>query len=149
MLGQGSRVSDRVLTQLLTEMDGLVRLEGVTIIAATNRPDVLDKALLRPGRMDKLIFITPPDDQTRREIFNIKSKEMPFNDIDLELLVQYTKGFSGAEVVSVCHESAMTALHEDINSEKIEMRHLKLAIEKITPQLTDDVMKFYTEFNKK
>ena len=108
-------VSDRVLTQLLSELDGIEKLDDVTIVAATNRPDIIDPALLRPGRIDKLIYVPLPDQETRRQIIDLKLKKLPTsneaeNSIDVEGLVSRTLGFSGAEVCALCDEAAMLAL---------------------------------------
>ena len=107
-------VSDRVLTQLLTELDGVEKLDDVTIVAATNRPDIIDPALLRPGRIDKLIYVPLPDQETRKQIIDLRLEKLPTNapenSIDVEELVSRTLGFSGAEVCALCDEAAMTAL---------------------------------------
>ncbi|KAI6653261.1 Spermatogenesis-associated protein 5-like isoform X2 [Oopsacas minuta] len=147
--GQGSRVSDRVLTQLLTEMDGLERLEGVTVVAATNRPDLMDKALLRPGRMDRLIYIPIPDTVTREEIFRIKLSKMACEpDLILSGLIELSAGFSGAEIVNVCEEAAMICLQENIESKQIEQQHLEKAVKNLKPQITKEMKEFYEGFTK-
>lgn len=142
-------MSDRVLTQLLTEMDGLERLEGVTVVAATNRPDLIDKALLRPGRMDRLMYIPIPDSVTREEIFRIKLAKMSCEpNLELSGLVAASAGFSGAEITNVCEEAAMICLQEDINSKQIKQQHLQLAVASLRPQVTAEMTKFYEDFTK-
>ena len=96
-----SGVGDRVLAQLLTEMDGIESLKDVTVVAATNRPDMIDKALLRPGRLDRIVYVPLPDEATRREILQLKFNRMPIHEeVMLDWLVSSTQGYSGAEVKS-------------------------------------------------
>lgn len=127
-------VSDRVLAQLLTEMDGIESLTQVVIVAATNRPDKIDPALLRPGRLDSLIYVPLPDCNARREIFRIRTKNMPLQeDIDVEELVSKTNGYSGAEVTAICTEAGLSAMAEFLandppddrdDGEKVSCRHV-------------------------
>jgi transitional endoplasmic reticulum ATPase len=108
-----SHVSERVISQLLTEMDGLEELRGVTILAATNRMDIIDPALLRPGRFDLLLHIPPPDKEARAEIFRIHAKRSPLaKDVSLEELIGETEGWSGADIEAVCREAIMTAIRK-------------------------------------
>ena len=102
--GGGSKVGERVLAQLLTEMDGVVSLTGVTVVAATNRPDMIDKALLRPGRLDRVVYVSLPDLATRRQVLDIHTRSMPLAEgVDLEQLALDTEGYSGAELAAVCN----------------------------------------------
>ncbi|KAJ3615696.1 hypothetical protein Zmor_012369 [Zophobas morio] len=105
-------VADRVLTQLLNELDGVEPLKNVTFLAASNRPDAIDPALMRPGRIDRILFVAPPDESSRREIFTIHLKKMPndLTDVEVDELARKTSFFSGAEIVAVCREAAMEAL---------------------------------------
>ncbi len=106
-----SGVTERVISQLLTELDGLETLQNVVVIAATNRPDILDPALLRPGRFDRLIYVPAPDDGSRTQILQIHTKIMPLaSDIDLAFLTKATKGYSGADIQAMCNEAAMNAV---------------------------------------
>ncbi|MGC9097128.1 MAG: ATP-binding protein, partial [Infirmifilum sp.] len=99
LVSTDSGVTERVVSQLLTEMDGLERLEGVVVIAATNRPDIIDPALLRPGRFDRLIYVPPPDEKARLEIFKVHTKRMPLaEDVDLAELAKRTEGYTGADI---------------------------------------------------
>ena len=99
----GSDVADRVLTQLLTEIDGVEALTDVTVVAATNRPDRIDAALLRPGRLDRIVYVPLPDAETRREILQIHFAKTPVaDDVDIEELVERTEKYSGAEVGPHC-----------------------------------------------
>jgi transitional endoplasmic reticulum ATPase len=142
-----SGVTDRVISQLLTEMDGLEELRDVVVIAATNRPDLIDPALLRPGRFDRLIEIPLPDKNARLEIFRIHTRKKPLSeDVSLEKLAEMTEGFTGADIAAVCETASMLAIREHIEkykdekvaSEKadelkITMKHFEEAMSKIKP----------------
>ncbi|XP_074646714.1 ATPase family gene 2 protein homolog A-like [Tubulanus polymorphus] len=146
----GSNVGDRVLAQLLTEMDGVESLVDVTVIAATNRPDMVDKALMRPGRIDRVVYVPLPDKQTRRAIFEIKFRKMPVDDdVIADELVERTENYSGAEVTAVCNEAALFALQEDINAQSIQMKDFKHALDVVKPRTTKSMINFYTEFQQK
>ena len=121
-----SHVTERVISQILTEMDGLEELRDVTVIAATNRPDIIDPALLRPGRFDRLIYIPPPDKEARKEIFRIHTRKKPLaNDVDLDELAEKTEGYTGADIAAVCNEAVMAAIREYINKGKVNKKKLK------------------------
>ncbi len=108
-----NRVTDRIVNQLLTEMDGLEELADVVVIAATNRPDILDPALLRPGRFDRKIYVPPPDEEARYEIFKVHTRGMPLaEDVDLKELAERTKFYTGADIEAVCKEAAILAMRE-------------------------------------
>ncbi|RLE42284.1 ATPase, partial [Candidatus Woesearchaeota archaeon] len=109
-----SGVTERVVNQLLTEMDGLIELHDVIIIAATNRPDRLDTAILRPGRFDRIILCPVPDEKSRLEILKIHTKDMPLKGVNLKELAKKTEGFVGADIEALCREAGMLALREDI-----------------------------------
>ena len=107
--------ADRVLNQLLTEMDGMTAKKTVFIIGATNRPDIIDPALLRPGRLDQLIYIPLPDDASRLQIFKACLRKSPVSrDVDLLALARYTVGFSGADITEICQRSCKYAIRENI-----------------------------------
>jgi len=142
----GTRVSETVVSQLLTEMSGLEELKGVVVIAATNRPDIVDPALLRPGRIDRFVLISPPNAKARLEIFKIHTKDMPLKGVDLKELADKTEGFSGADIESLCREAAMTALREDIKAKNVEKKHFDEVLKKTTPSLTRDVQMHYEKF---
>jgi len=98
-----SGVTERVISQLLTEMDGLETLQNVVVIAATNRPDILDPALLRPGRFDRLIYVPAPDDDSRLQALKIHTKSVPLaKDVDVTSFAKILKGYSGADVQAMC-----------------------------------------------
>jgi transitional endoplasmic reticulum ATPase len=144
-LGFGdSVVTERVITQLLTEMDGIQSLENVVVLASTNRPDMLDPALLRPGRFDRLIYVPPPDYEARLEIFKVHTRNMPLaEDVDLQQLAKMTEGYSGSDIEAVCREAGMLALRENINAERVEMRHFVEALKRVYPSITEDMVKSY------
>ena len=147
---EGSRAVERVLNQILTEMDGLEELQGVMVIGATNRPDILDPALLRPGRFDRLVYVRPPDKKSRVAIFKIHTRDMPLaDDVDIDVLAELTEGYVGADIEAICREAVMLALREDLNVEKIEMRHFEEALKKIRPSVSESMLSFYERFEEK
>ncbi|XP_043801916.1 ATPase family protein 2 homolog isoform X2 [Apis laboriosa] len=146
----GSNVQERVLAQLLTELDGVTALGSVTLVAATNRPDKIDKALLRPGRLDRIIYVPLPDYETRQEIFDIKLRNMPIaEDVQIQDLVDLTEGYSGAEIQAICHEAAIKALEEDLNATIITKEHFKAALAIITPRTPPSLINLYNDYINK
>ena len=144
-----SGVSERVISQLLTEMDGILSLEDVVVIAATNRPDIVDPAVLRPGRFDRLIYVPEPDERSRLQIFEIYTKGMPLTkDVDISQLANATRGYSGADIEALCRESALLALRRNINSTEVSMEDFKKAMEKIGPSILPDMEAWYKSFLK-
>lgn len=147
--GEGSNVSERVLTQLLTELDGVESLNDVTLVAATNRPDVIDKALMRPGRIDRIIYIPLPDLKTRSEIFRIQLRNTPLAlGVNIDDVVTQTEGYSGAEITAVCREAALAALQENINAVNVGHRHFIQALETIKPRISSDLICYYAKFQE-
>ena len=139
-----SHTSERVLNQLLTEMDGLESLRDVVVIAATNRPNLLDPAILRPGRFDRLVYIGSPDRKGRLKIFRIHTKGTPlYENVNLEALADETEGYVGADIESVSREAVMIALRENFDIEYVEMRHFKEALKKVKPTITENIAQFY------
>ncbi|KAM1080738.1 hypothetical protein ACFX1X_015616 [Malus domestica] len=117
-VGDAGGAGDRVLNQLLTEMDGMNAKKTVFIIGATNRPDIIDPALLRPGRLDQLIYIPLPDEASRLQIFKACLRKSPISkDIDLAALARYTHGFSGADITEICQRACKYAIREDIEKD--------------------------------
>ena len=115
-------------------MDGLEELEDVAIIAATNRPDILDAGLMRPGRFDRHIEVAEPDEEARISIFKVHTKGMPLaDDVDIKKLAKSTEGYVGADIEAVCREAAMLALREDLEASEIPNKYFKEAIEKVKP----------------
>ena len=136
--------SERVLNQLLTEMDGLEIHKDVVVIAATNRPNLLDPAIIRPGRFDRLVYLGTPDRRGRLKIFKIHTKNTPLSkDVDLENLADITEGYVGADIESVCREAVLIALRENFGIEMIEMRHFSEALKKVKPTITENIAQFY------
>ena len=129
-----SGVTKRVVNQLLTEMDGLEELEDVAIIAATNRPDILDAGLMRPGRFDRHIQVKEPDEEARLAIFKVHTKDMPLaKDVDLNKLAKNTDGYVGADIEAVCREAAMLTLRDNLEASEIPYKYFKEAIDKVKP----------------
>ena len=148
-MSSDSNVTERVISQLLTELDGLIELKDIIVIAATNRPDIVDPALLRPGRFDRLIYVNPPNQKGRLEIFKIYTRDMPLaSDVVLKELASITEGFVGSDIESLCREAGMLALRENFDIESVTMEHFKVALEKIKPTVTPDVAKYYEKITE-
>ncbi len=145
--GSDSHVTERVISQLLTEMDGLEVLSNVIIIAATNRPDIIDAALLRPGRFDRLLYVPPPDKEARMQILKIHTSKKPLSDdVNIDALANQTEGYTGADIAALASAAVMLALREHIekykdpknaesakNELKVHMKNFEEAMKKIRP----------------
>jgi len=128
----GVKVTERMVNQLLTEMDGVESLERVIVIAATNRPDILDEALLRPGRFDVIVEIPLPDKESRLDILKIHTKEMSLKDVDVEKLVDETEGFSGADLKALAREAGLNAIRKNLDkTEYVTYQDFKEALNKV------------------
>ncbi|XP_070505102.1 ATPase family gene 2 protein homolog A [Chironomus tepperi] len=146
----GSSVKERVLAQILTEMDGVNALKNVIIIAATNRPDLIDTALMRPGRLDRIVYVKLPDLDARREIFKIKLQNIPVaSDVDVETLVYKTEGYSGAEIEAICKEAALKALELSFDIKEIAMSCFMHALDIIKPRTSPELLKIYREYENR
>jgi transitional endoplasmic reticulum ATPase len=122
-----SHVSENVVSQILTEIDGLEELHDVLIIGATNRLDIVDEALLRPGRFDRIIEVPKPDARGRKNIFEIHTKKKPLaSDVDIAKLVEITDGFSGAEIAAVCNRAAIAALKRHVGGKTETIKDIKI-----------------------
>jgi transitional endoplasmic reticulum ATPase len=141
-----SQVTDRILNQLLTEMDGLEELHDVVVIGATNRPDMVDPALLRPGRFDRIILLDIPDEKARLEIFKIHTKAMHLKDVELDELARKTEGYVGSDIDGVCREAAILALRQDIKAKEVTKKDFSAALKKVSPSVNPDVVKAYAAF---
>jgi len=141
-------VTEKVLSQFLTELDGLESMKDIVVIAATNRPDILDPALIRPGRIDRILLVPAPDEKTQIEILKIYTKKMPLatNLTVEEIHAIIDEGFSGADIETLCREAAMHALRENIRARKITFDHFKEARKEIHPTITPEILKWYEEF---
>lgn len=148
--GHGEAGGDRVLTSLLNEIDGIEALKDVIILAATNIPDQIDSALMRPGRLDRLLYVSPPDGEARKQIFEIQFGKMSIaKDVDIERLTQLTKGCSGAEVVGLCQEAGLVAMNEDIGAENISMDNFLVALTNVKKIITKEMLEYFDEFSRK
>ncbi|MBI4918540.1 CDC48 family AAA ATPase [archaeon] len=144
-MSSDSNVTERVVNQLLTEIDGLQEMHDIVIIGATNRPDILDPAVLRPGRFDRIILTISPDKPAREEIFKVHTQKMPLNNVDLSSLAEKTEGYVGADIESVCREAAILALRENIAAKEVNTAHFEKALEKVRASVTPDIEKAYEE----
>lgn len=142
-LDSGSRVMEQVVSQILTEMNGIEDMEGVVIIAATNRPDIVDPALLRPGRFDKLIYVPAPNMKSREQILKIHTAGMPVKGINIETLAEKTDGFSGADIEALVREAGLFALRENIKSKEVGKKHFEEALKVVKPSITQDMFNKY------
>ncbi len=142
--GTDEGVTERVVNQLLTSLDGLESMEGVVVIGATNRPDMIDPGLLRTGRFDRLILVAIPDKKARLDILKVHTKPMPLEkDVDVEALCEELDNYTGADVEGLCREAAMVALREDMKAKKVSMKHFEDARKAIPPSIDEETMRFY------
>jgi transitional endoplasmic reticulum ATPase len=141
---QGNKVTERVLNQTLAEMDELESLNDILIIGATNRPDMLDPALLRPGRFDKILLVNAPEEEGRKKILEVHTKNMPLaKDVNLAEIVKNTDGYTGADIEGLAREAAMLALREDIEAKEVKKKHFNQALDKIKPSVTKGTNEVY------
>jgi transitional endoplasmic reticulum ATPase len=138
--------NERVLSQILTEMDD-AGSTGVVVVGITNRPDLIDTSLLRPGRLDLIVYVGPPDEKARLEILRITTQSMPLaEDVDLDSIAQYTKNFSGADLVALCREAGVIALQS--RSNVISNAYFANSIRLVRPSITKDVEEWYESIKK-
>ncbi|SIR21332.1 transitional endoplasmic reticulum ATPase [Haladaptatus litoreus] len=160
--GGGSQVSERVVSQMLTELDGLEELEDVVVIATSNRPDLIDSALLRPGRLDRHVHVPVPDEDARRAIFEVHTRNKPLaDDVDLDSLARKTDGYVGADIEAVCREAAMAAsrefiqsvspedIGESVGNVRITADHFENALGEVTPSVTEETKERYEEIEER
>jgi len=145
--GEGSDVSNRVVNQLLSSMDGVESMEGVIIIAATNRPEMIDPALLRSGRFERVMHIPPPDHTSLRKILKIHAKDMPLGKFDLESLADNMQNFTGADVEAVCREAALIAMRAERKS--VAKKHFEEAIARVRPTITPEMLEYYSKLESR
>jgi len=146
--GSENHVSERLVNQMLTEMDGLESLNDVVVVAATNRPDMVDPALLRQGRFDRIILTPTPNEKARKHIFEIYLQKMQLaKDVDVKVLAERTEGYVGADIEGVCREAAMAALREDIKAKEVNMAHFEKALESVKASVDSEVDEAYQQLS--
>ena len=144
-LEAGTRVSENIVSQVLTEMSGLEDMHNVVVIAATNRPDILDPAMLRPGRFDRQVLVPAPDQAARLQILKIHTSRMPLKGVDLKMIARETDGYSGADLEGLVREAGLNALRKDFNIKSVGKPDFAEALKKVRPSVTADLVKFYTK----
>ncbi|MGB9932262.1 CDC48 family AAA ATPase [Haloarcula amylolytica] len=157
-----SGVGERVVSQLLTELDGIEDMENVVVVATTNRPDLIDDALLRPGRLDRHVHVPVPDEEARRAIFQVHTRDKPLADgVDIDELARRTDGYVGADIEAVAREASMAATREFINSVdpedigdsvsnvRVTMDHFEHALEEVGPSVTEETRERYDEIEQR
>ena len=148
--GGGSHVMESVVNQILTLLDGLESLQDVVVLGASNRPDMIDPALLRPGRFDRLLLVTTPDEESREKIFQIHTKGMKLSeDVNLAQLAKELEGYVGADIEGMCREAVMIALREDLDTDLIYMEHFRKARKVIHPSSNSRIIKEFEELERK
>lgn len=146
--GEDSGAWERVVAQLLTSMDGVEGLKNVTVMAATNRPDMIDPALLRPGRFDRMVLVGRPDADARLSILKVHTRGMPLRDVDLGSIASMTDGYVGADLEALCREAGLNAYREDHGAEYVENRHFMKALEDVPPSVDDITFRNYERMSK-
>ncbi len=149
ILDDSSGVTHRVASQLLAEMDGIEELRDVIVIGATNRPDLMDPAILRPGRFDRLIYVPPPDEKSRLQILKIYTQKMPLaEDVSLEKLASMTEGYSGADLESLCREAGMAVLRRDRDATYVTWSDFQEALKMVKPSISLSMLKEYERLSE-
>ncbi|NOR39329.1 MAG: CDC48 family AAA ATPase [Candidatus Thorarchaeota archaeon] len=144
-----SHVTERVISQLLTEMDGLESMKDVIVLAATNRPELIDRALLRTGRFDRFVYVPAPDKKSREKIFEIYTKNMPLDeDVAIKKLVEMTEYFVGGDVEALCREAGMRALRENMDAKIVSMKHFNDALKSLHASVTPQILENYEKMDK-
>jgi len=140
--GDGSDVMNRVVNQLLSSMDGVEGMEGVIVVAATNRPEMIDPALLRSGRFERVLHVPPPDRDSLKAILKIHAKDMPLGRFKLEDLSSKMDNYTGADIEAVCREAALIAMRNE--KKTVSKKHFEQAIDRVRPTVNEDMMQYYT-----
>src|SRR3989344_689657 len=142
---QGTKVTERVLNQMLAEMDGIEDVNDILVIGATNRPDMLDPAILRPGRFDKILLVNAPDENGRENILKIHTKNMPIKNKEalIKEIAKKADGYTGADLEALAREAALLSLRENINAEEVHKKHFEEALNKVKPSVTTNTIKVY------
>lgn len=145
----GTKVTERVLNQLLAEMDGLEDLKDVLVVGATNRPDMLDAALLRPGRFDRILLVNAPEEEGRLQILNVHTKKMPLaKDVNLREFAKKTIGYTGADLEALAREAAMLSLRESVDAKIVSRKHFEEAFKKIKPSVSKPTIEVYKKIEE-
>ncbi len=145
--GEGSDVMNRVVNQLLSSMDGVESLDGVIVIAATNRPEMIDPALLRSGRFERVLHIPPPDEKSLKAILRIHGGKMPLGKFDLESLAKKLDNYTGADVEAICREAALIAIRAGRKS--VSKKHFEEAITRVRPTITPQMLEYYEKLEER
>ena len=145
--GDGS-AWERVVAQLLTSMDGVESMKNVTVMAATNRPDMIDPALLRPGRFDRMVLVGKPDEASRLRILEVHTRGMPLDNVDLGWLASVTDGYVGADLAALCREAGLCAYREDRDAERITTAHFVRALERVGPSVDEALFENYRKMGR-
>ncbi len=145
--GDGS-AWERVVAQLLTSMDGVESMKNVTVMAATNRPDMIDPALLRPGRFDRMVLVGKPDEASRLRILEVHTRGMPLDGVDLGWLASVTDGYVGADLAALCREAGLCAYREDRDAERITTAHFVRALERVGPSVDEALFENYRKMGR-
>jgi transitional endoplasmic reticulum ATPase len=148
-LDAGSRVSENIVSQILTEMSGLEDMHNVVVIAATNRPDILDPAMLRPGRFDRQVLVPAPDEEARFEILKIHTRKMPLKGVDIRGIAKETEGYSGADLEALVREAGLNALRKDFKSKSVTKQDFAESLKKVRPSVTPELIKFYNKLSER
>ncbi len=149
LVDDSSGVANRVASQLLAEMDGIEELSDVIVLGATNRPDLLDPAILRPGRFDRLIYVPPPDEKSRYQILRIYTKRMPLaSDVSLRGLAARTEWYSGADLAALCREAALNALRRNLDAEYVTREDFERALSLVKPSISPQLVKEYQKMSE-
>ena len=143
----GSDVANRVVNQLLASMDGVESLDGVIIVAATNRPEMIDPALLRSGRFERVLHVPPPDKPAREAIMDIHSSGMPLSSFSMKDILGGMDGFTGADIEAVCREAALIAMRA--GKKKVTKGHFEDAITRVRPTVTPDMLEYYSKMEER
>ena len=143
----GSDVANRVVNQLLASMDGVESLDGVIVVAATNRPEMIDPALLRSGRFERVLHVPPPDKEARESIMAIHSENMPLSKFSLKDVMNNMDGFTGADIEAVCREAALIAMRA--GKKKVNKSHFEDAVSRVRPTVTPDMLEYYSKMEER
>jgi transitional endoplasmic reticulum ATPase len=145
-VASSSHVSENVVSMILTEMSGLEELHNIVVIAATNRPDMLDPAILRPGRFDRQILVPAPDEKSRLQVLKIHTKNMPVEKgVDVSKMAKEMDGYTGADIENLCREAGLNALRENINAKIVSRKHFEAALKKVRPSVDAKTIEYYSK----